>query len=164
MVNTRGDLDQRRDPPGSRTTAPATVDMLSYPEASARNQWGVRLCVGSGGWTPPLAIELPPPDAAGAASPGLQDSSQPILIRSQVVGLDLVTEVMLRIEGAGSGFGRTQLLRLEPFLVVSNRTGMPMQLLQCRVCLPKTARQADAEGAAIAAAAKAVEQSAMYVH
>lgn len=107
----------------------------------------------------------PPPDAAADApsGPGLQDSSQPLLIRSRVAGLDAVTEVMLRIESAGSAFGRTQLLRLEPFVVVSNRTGVPMQLLQCRVREGTAASQADAEGAAIAAAARAVEQSAMCV-
>lgn len=169
MVNTRGDVDNRNDPPGSRTTAPATVDMLTYPDAASttpsRRQWGVRLRVGSGGWTPPLAIDPPPPEATDTltATSGLQDSNQPLLIRSMVVGLDTVTEVMLRIEGAGSGFGRTQLLRLEPFVVLSNRTGLPMQLLQCCVRAPKSTTQADAEGSAIAAAARAVEQSALYV-
>lgn len=83
-----------------------------------------------------------------------------------------MTEVLLHITPVGQGFGRTQLLRVEPLVVVSNRTGVPMQLLQCRVrhareeerAVAQRAERAAAEGAAIAAAAQAVRQYAQYVY
>ncbi|GAB4822340.1 hypothetical protein N2152v2_009386 [Parachlorella kessleri] len=69
-------------------------------------------------------------------------NAQPLLIQARVPEFGAVYEVLARLEI--SQFKNSQVLRLEPHMVVSNRTSVPLQLLQCRPVLA-------AEGMATAA-------------
>ncbi|KAL4447306.1 hypothetical protein ABPG77_007339, partial [Micractinium sp. CCAP 211/92] len=165
----RGEYRQRR------FVAPASMELLSYPlpsflassasqlpsastepgqqaaqQAEKRRRYGVRLRVAGSGWTPALALDAGDPDGAGngATSQQLQADSlqgaRPVLLRALVREEGLVHEVVATLDV--SAFGTSQVLRLEPHVVVSNRTSVPLQLLQSR--LDFIAPQAAAGGAA----------------
>lgn len=141
-----------QDPTGSRTIVPNSLELLSYPmpsfmaagssqdpaRAAARQHYGVRLRVANSGWTNPLALDTvevagTSPAAATPAVGNLQNA-QPVLLRAEVRENNVVYEVIARLEV--TAFKNSQVLRLEPHVVVTNRTAVPLQLLQCRTAAP----------------------------
>ncbi|KAL4443584.1 hypothetical protein ABPG75_011321 [Micractinium tetrahymenae] len=134
--------------------------------AEKRRRYGVRLRVAGSGWTPALALDAGEPAGAGGGAAGQQqqvDSLQgarPTLVRALVREDGLVHEVVARLEV--SAFGTSQVLRLEPHVVVSNRTSVPLQLLQSRLDLiapPAAAGGARPSGAVVAEGGSSFSQS-----
>eukprot|EP00887_Chlorella_sp_A99_P001951 scaffold18.g1951.t1 len=120
-----------------RCVGPHSMELLSYPlpsivaapagsgsgarEQRRQQRYGVRLRVAGSGWTPPLALDIL--DALAAAEQMEGDGLRgvrPVLIRA-----------WCRQE--------RMLLRLEPHVVASNRTEVPLQLLLCTMMLEGSA-------------------------
>ncbi|KAK9834254.1 hypothetical protein WJX81_000411 [Elliptochloris bilobata] len=119
-------------PAGARDVPPESVAMVAYPlqqlaafkADGAAQRFGLRLRIGSSGWTEPLPLE---------GADGTEDmEARPALIRAAVPAWGALYELVARLELLGSDFERTLALRLEPRVVLSNRTGVPLQLLQPR--------------------------------
>ncbi|KAL4858517.1 Vacuolar protein sorting-associated protein 13C [Chlorella vulgaris] len=146
---------------GRRFVGPSSMELLSYPLPSylaqqmshqqlpagtsaeqqaqrqrqqRRQQYGVRLRVAGSGWTPAMALDAAELSAAaagagagGAAAQQQQEgdlqAARPVLIRALCREFSVVHEVVMRLE----------MLRLEPHVVISNRTSVPLQLLQSRL-------------------------------
>ncbi|KAK9908805.1 hypothetical protein WJX75_003140 [Coccomyxa subellipsoidea] len=120
-------------PQGARHVLAGSVSMVAYPmqqmAAFRRNgghqSYGLRLKVGESGWTAPLPLE------SGTGEEGPDDiNTKPVLIRARIPEWGTVHEIVARLELVGGGFERTLALRLEPQLVITNHTGIPLQLAQ----------------------------------
>ncbi len=71
-----------------------------------------------------------PPDQTAPPAPLPSQDARPVLIRALTPEFGQVHEVVARMES--TSFQMSHVLRLEPHIIVSNRTGVPLQLLQCR--------------------------------
>ncbi len=119
-------------PAGARDVPPESVAMVAYPlqqlaafkAADAKQRFGLRLRVGESGWTAPLPLE--------GGEGGEELEARPVLVRAAVPAWGALYELVARLELLGADFERTLALRLEPRAVLSNRTGVPLQLLQPR--------------------------------
>lgn len=134
--------------PGSSVTVlGSSLELLSLPTATEQSggavasQWAVVLSVMGSRWSSPLPLS-----AAGgaAATPGstLLDAHaaaaaqamvvlpryEPVLLRARCRN-GSVYEVAVRLETAGRGLPLAHVLRLDPHLVISNRTGYTLQLI-----------------------------------
>ena len=148
-----------QDPPGRRTIAPVSMEILSCPlpdfiggagtlggtstggggggdkrghSHRSQQHYGVRLRVAGSGWTQPMAVNAlngGRGDDSNGAVDTLQ-SAEPVLIQAEAREYGVVYEVTARLEI--SPFKNSQVLRLEPHVVITNRTSVPLQLLQCR--------------------------------
>ncbi|KFM29234.1 Vacuolar protein sorting-associated protein 13A [Auxenochlorella protothecoides] len=152
-----------RDLPAQRHVAPGSLELLSYPvpawssagggpgndsvTASRSRAYGVRLRVAGSGWTPPLALEA----GAAGASPGGDDSPldglEPVLVQARVREFGVTHEVVARLEVAPHA--GSQILRLEPHVVVSNRTPLDVSLLHCAGLVERVAERGGAEVSAV---------------
>lgn len=150
-----------QDPPGRRTIAPVSMEILSFPlpdfiggattlgaqpsaaagESSKRGgqraqHYGVRLRVAGSGWTQPLTVNALNGSGSGrgngdaAGTVDTLQSAEPVLIQAEARDYGVVYEVTARLEI--SPFKNSQVLRLEPHVVITNRTSVPLQVLQCR--------------------------------
>lgn len=137
-----------------RCVGPHSMELLSYPlpsivaapagsgsgarEQRRQQRYGVRLRVAGSGWTPPLALDIL--DALAAAEQMEGDGLRgvrPVLIRAWCRQERMVREVIARLEV--TPYRNSQLLRLEPHVVASNRTEVPLQLLLCTMMLEGSA-------------------------
>ena len=135
---------------GQRSIAPSSMELLSYPKASqrapynvsesldrskGRERFGVRLRVAGSGWTMPLALDVDPSQNHGNRSKSHTNidnsaqSNQPVRIEAECPASGSVFGIVARIEL--DSMSSSQVLRLEPEIIVSNRTNAPMQLLRC---------------------------------
>jgi hypothetical protein len=96
-------------------------------------RYGVRVRIAGSSWTPPMLL-----DATNLSnnntSIGGEDSLQatePVLIQAVVKSEGLIHEVLAKIQ-LDTTVGGCQVLRLEPHVVLSNRTSVPLQLMLCR--------------------------------
>jgi hypothetical protein len=140
-----------QDPAGRRTIAPVSMELLSFPLPSfagggsgagapaatdprKRQHYGVRLRVAGSGWTQPLTIDAVDTTTGGTSSGnGSVDTlqnAQPVLIQAEARDYGVVYEVTARLEI--TPYRNSQVLRLEPHIVITNRTAVPLQILQCR--------------------------------
>ncbi|RMZ56118.1 hypothetical protein APUTEX25_004542, partial [Auxenochlorella protothecoides] len=135
-----------RDLPAQRHVAPGSLELLSYP-VPAWSAYGVRLRVAGSGWTPPLALEA----GAAGARPGGDDSPldglEPVLVQARVREFGVTHEVVARLEVAPHA--GSQILRLEPHVVVSNRTPLDVSLLHCAGLVERVAERGGAEVSAV---------------
>ncbi|KAK9819963.1 hypothetical protein WJX72_004515 [[Myrmecia] bisecta] len=126
---------QREALPGARPVMAGSVAIMAYPVQSMQAykaqdkqlHWGLRLKVGESGWTPPLPLE-----SSGVGQQSESFNTKPVLIRARVRTWGTLHEVVARLDMAGGNFERTLALRLEPHIVISNCTGIPLQLMQYR--------------------------------
>ncbi len=128
-------------PEGQVTIMPNSIELLSYPDGSVGGgaadgaAWAAVVSVMGSRWSAPLQILQAAGATSAAAAAAAVDAArlprfEPVLIRARSKPDGSQHEVTARIEGAGSGFQRCMVLRLEPHLVVSNRTGHTLHLLQ----------------------------------
>lgn len=133
-----------------------SIELLSYPpepivqdsgrmQLSAElpgssglvTQWAAVFSVMGSRWSTPLVLA-----AVGAAPPGVSGDNapvaeavarlpryDPVLIRARCRD-GSVYEVTVRLESAGTGLPLATLVRLDPHMVVSNRTGYTVHMLQ----------------------------------
>jgi hypothetical protein len=57
--------------------------------------------------------------------------TSPWLLRAHIGGTQQIHEVVVSLVPCTGAFGRSQLLKLDPHIVVTNLTGLPLQLRQC---------------------------------
>ncbi|KAL4527774.1 hypothetical protein Ndes2437A_g02912 [Nannochloris sp. 'desiccata'] len=137
-----------QDPAGRRTIAPVSMELLSFPLPSfaggsgssssssaaadprKRQHYGVRLRVAGSGWTQPLTIDAVDTTGSGTGSVDTLQNAQPVLIQAEAREYGVVYEVTARLEI--TPYRNSQVLRLEPHVVITNRTAVPLQILQCR--------------------------------
>jgi hypothetical protein len=143
----------RAQPPGRLTVMPNSIELLSFPEGVALGSGkdGADLALAAvisimgSRWSAPLQLLQAGAgpggstggalDAAAAASAAVDAAArlprlEPVLVRARSQPDGVQHEVTARIEGAGSGLQRSVVLRLEPHLVISNRTGHTLHLIQ----------------------------------
>jgi vacuolar protein sorting-associated protein 13A/C len=99
-------------------------------------QWAAVFSIMGSRWSTPMVLST-----AGAAAPGVSGDSpvadavsrlpryDPVLIRARCRD-GSVYEVTVRLESAGTGLPLATLVRLDPHMVVSNRTGYTLHMLQ----------------------------------
>jgi hypothetical protein len=140
-----------QEPTGRRTIAPVSMEILSFPLSSfaggntaggssaaaadprKRQHYGVCLRVAGSGWTQPLSIDPVDSTGTGGTGTGSVDTlqnAQPVLIEAEAREYGVVYEVTARLEI--TPYRNSQVLRLEPHIVITNRTAVPLQILQCR--------------------------------
>lgn len=141
-----------QEPPGRRTIAPVSMEILSFPLPSfangggvgagggssaaadprKRQHYGVRLRVAGSGWTQPLSIDAVKStgNETGNGSVDTLQNAQPVLIQAEAREYGVVYEVTARLEI--TPYKNSQVLRIEPHIVITNRTAVPLQILQCR--------------------------------
>jgi vacuolar protein sorting-associated protein 13A/C len=99
-------------------------------------QWAAVFSIMGSRWSTPIVLST-----AGAAPPGVSGDTpvadamsrlpryDPVLIRARCRD-GSVYEVTVRLESAGTGLPLAMLVRLDPHVVVSNRTGYTLHMLQ----------------------------------
>ncbi|KAK9815130.1 hypothetical protein WJX73_008307 [Symbiochloris irregularis] len=105
-----------------------SVSMVGYrmPQLQALNtgqnnqQHGIRLKVGESGWTESIPLE----------KKADQLNTKAVLIRARIPSWGTKHEIVARLELVGGGFARTMALHLEQYIMISNYTGVPLQLKQ----------------------------------
>eukprot|EP00884_Botryococcus_braunii_P010316 jgi/Botrbrau1/19286/Bobra.0073s0029.1 len=133
VLDTDASISSRNTPTGARQVGAGTIALLAYPlqqldafrERDKKQFYGVRLKVGESAWTEPLNL-----DSRADLDQAQDFSVRPVLIRARMPSWGAVAEVVARLEVVGSSFERTMALRLEPYCVVTNLTGIPLQLMQ----------------------------------
>ena len=112
----------------------ATTASSDAKRAMRRKYYGVRLRVAGSGWTQPLSVDTfqngNSNGGGGGGADATLESAQPVLIQAEVRHYGVVYEVIARLEV--TQFRNSQVLRLEPHIVITNRTAVPLQILQCR--------------------------------
>lgn len=108
-IYSKSDLtcDRRVTPSGARDVPPESVAMVAYPlqqlaafkADGAAQRFGLRLRVGSSGWTEALPLE----GAEGAE----ELEARPALLRAAVPAWGALYELVARLELLGSDFERT---------------------------------------------------------
>ncbi|KAK9864527.1 hypothetical protein WJX84_002714 [Apatococcus fuscideae] len=91
----------------------------------ARLYHGLKLKVGESGWSAAIPLE-----STSTISQAQDFNTKPVLLRAPVQEWGVMYEVVARLELVGGGFERTMVLRLESHVILSNRTGVPLQVMQ----------------------------------
>jgi hypothetical protein len=81
--------------------------------------------VGTSRWSAPILIQ-----PAASAGESRAPAYEPILLRAWSRPEHCLHEAVVRLEPGGVQYSRTMVLRVEPHVVVSNRTGYELRLLQ----------------------------------
>lgn len=112
---------------------------LASPGPLVVQQWAAVISVMGSRWSSPLVLaaasaggQLPsaePTSAPVAAAVAQQLRYDPVVVRAKCKD-GCVYDVTVRIESAGTGLPLATVVRLDPHMVVSNRTGYTLQLLQ----------------------------------
>ncbi|GMH39652.1 hypothetical protein BSKO_07550 [Bryopsis sp. KO-2023] len=124
------------------TVDPQGTDILSYP--LDENPYGVKISVVNSGWTTPIPLggvkmskESAKSGKEGSSSDVVRktleagvDVTQRMLVWAQVPDVAKIFPTVAHLDLTASGFIRSKVLILEPHLLVSNRTGIDIQLLQ----------------------------------
>lgn len=119
-----------------RRIASQSLELVSVPlsqlfssaaaPSQQKVQYGAQIRIGKSGWTPPLILDAT--GGNGDASSTAQAATEPLLIRA--MSGSVVHELIARLSWQENGV--SAILRLEPHVLVSNRTTVGMQLLLCK--------------------------------
>lgn len=130
------------DPSSHSSNGGAASARASFSQQQQQNQqkqhqqkmkrYGVRVRIAGSSWTPPMLLDATNLSSSGGGEESLQ-VTEPVLIQAVVKSEGLIHEVLARIQlDTTVGGGGCQVLRLEPHVVLSNRTSVPLQLMLCR--------------------------------
>eukprot|EP00879_Flechtneria_rotunda_P005415 GHRR01005707.1.p1 GENE.GHRR01005707.1~~GHRR01005707.1.p1 ORF type:complete len:1494 (+),score=564.87 GHRR01005707.1:1093-5574(+) len=125
----------------SRNQYLGSLELANQAGADGIRQWAAVISIMGSRWSAPLVLAAASPSGGSAAAGAGPTSSavgkaisglpryEPMLILAKCRD-GCVYETTVRIESAGTGLPLSTVVRLDPHIVVSNRTGYMLQLLQ----------------------------------
>ena len=96
---------------------PGAAGMMSYPFQS-EYEYNVKVAMEGSSWAPEVPLDSDMPN-------------ENWILRAHISGTQQIHEAVVSVASCTGAFGRSKLLKLEPHIIISNLTGLPIQLLQC---------------------------------
>lgn len=140
MLSFPGEGPDGSAPNSSSSSALRGLEQQTALASGVVQQWAAVISVMGSRWSSPLVLATASADAAtGATQPGESapvaeavarlPRYEPVLIRAKCKD-GCVYEIAVRVESAGRGLPLSTVVRLDPHIVVSNRTGYTLHMVQ----------------------------------